>query len=211
MSRRYGQTMPNQLSAKPSAIPAIVLAAGASVRLGQPKQLLTLSASSHETLLGHTVRVAREAGVAPVFVILGAHAEEIQRNVQLEPCSVLLNPEWQEGMASSLRLGIRTIMESCPCASGALVVVCDQPALSAEHLRKLLAANAVSPEIPTASRYAGRDGVPVVLPRKMFPAMLMLAGDQGARAILRHGERTNSIEFVGGEWDVDRPEDLTGL
>jgi len=203
--------MPNQPSAEPPAIPAIVLAAGASVRLGQPKQLLALPESAGETLLGRTVRVAVEAGAAPVFVVLGAHAEEIQRNVQLEPCNVLLNPEWQEGMASSLRMGIRAVMKSCPSATGALVVVCDQPVLSAEHLRKLLAAHIVSPDIPTASRYAGRDGVPVVLPLRMFPAMLTLTGDQGARTILRHGERTNSVEFVGGEWDVDRPEDLPGL
>ena len=200
--------MPNPGSADEHPTPAIVLAAGASRRLGQPKQLLTLHGAEHEKLLERAARLALEAGADPVLVILGAHAEEIERNVQLGRCKVLLNSEWEEGMASSLRTGVRAAMEACAVCSGALVMVCDQPALSAEHLRKLLAAHVVSPELPIVSRYGGRDGVPVVLPRRMFPAMLTLTGDHGARAILRHCESTYPIDFPEGEWDLDHPEDL---
>lgn len=200
--------MPNQVPYDPTAIPAIVLAAGASTRLGQPKQLLSIPEFASETLLDRTARLAREAGAAPVFVVLGARAKDIETKAQLQHCTVLSNPEWWEGMASSLRLGVRTVMESCPSASGVLVMVCDQPALSVEHLLKLVAAHRDTPEIPTASHYAGRYGVPVVLPRAMFPAVLRLTGDQGARAILQQAAQINSIEFIRGEWDVDRPEDL---
>lgn len=200
--------MPNKSSAEFTTIPAIVLAAGASVRLGQPKQLLSLPGFANETLLDRALRLALQAGATPVFVVLGAHAEDIQRHAHLHSCTVLLNPEWQEGMASSLRVGIRAVMEKCFSASGALIMVCDQPALSAEHLRSLIAGHRNAPEIATASHYAGRYGVPVVLPRTMFAAVLRLTGDEGARTILQQAEHVNAIDFIRGEWDIDRPEDL---
>lgn len=200
--------MPNPLPTESAPIPAIVLAAGASVRLGQPKQLLRIPESAGEALLERALRLAREADAAPVFVVLGAHADAIQNQTPLHHSTVLLNPEWQEGMASSLRTGILAVIEKSPSASGVLILVCDQPALSAEHLRSLIAAHRDAPESATASQYAGRYGVPVVLPRAMFPAILQLSGDQGARAILRHAAQVNALELAGGEWDIDRPEDL---
>lgn len=199
--------MSGQVSAEPPTVPAIVLAAGASARLGRPKQLLRI-AGSDESLLDRAVRLARQAGAAPVFVVLGAHAEEIQREARLLECEILHNPEWPEGMASSLRAGIRAVLRQCQSASGALLLVCDQPALSTEHLQRLIAAHRSTPDIPSASRYAGRDGVPVVLPAAMFAAALGLVGDQGAKKILQQAAQISSIEFPSGEWDVDRPEDL---
>lgn len=202
--------MPNTLPTESAPIPAIVLAAGASVRLGQPKQLLSIPESAGETLLHRALRLTREAGASPVFVVLGAHADTIQNHTPLHEGTVLLNPEWQEGMASSLRTGVLAVIEKCPSASGVMIVVCDQPALSAEHLRSLIAAHRDAPETVAASQYAGRYGVPVVLPRAMFPAILQLSGDQGARAILRQAINIHTLEFPGGEWDIDRPEDLPG-
>ncbi len=158
-------------SADSPTIPAIILAAGGSTRLGQPKQLLRLK-NSDETLLERAVRVANEAGATPIFVVLGAHAEAIQHAANLSQCIILLNKEWPEGMASSLRLGIAAAIEQAPAASGALLMVCDQPAISAEHLRRLLASHRAEPEIIAASHYAGRSGVPAVVPRAMFPALL---------------------------------------
>lgn len=200
--------MSNTLPTDTLRIPAIILAAGASARLGQPKQLLRLAAWGEEALLDRTVRIAREADAAPIFVVLGAHAEEIQRTSQFPHCTVITNAEWQEGMASSLRVGVRAVMEHRPHASGVLVTVCDQPALSAEHLRNLLAAHRAAPDHAIASQYAGRAGVPAVIPREMFPMMLLLTGDQGARSILQQASRINSIAFAGGEWDIDSPNDL---
>jgi molybdenum cofactor cytidylyltransferase len=200
--------MSNKLPSGPSAIPAIILAAGASTRLGQPKQLLRLAAFGEEPLLDRAVRLAHEAGAGTVFVVLGAHAEEIRQKAKLLDCTIIFNPEWQEGIASSLRAGIRAVEEREGDAAAALLMVCDQPALSADHLRRLLTAQAAASGCAIASEYAGHLGVPAVLPREMFPLLLTSTGDQGARAILRKASRIESIAFEHGEWDIDSPDHL---
>jgi molybdenum cofactor cytidylyltransferase len=185
------------------------MAAGASTRLGVPKQLSCLPHSPHETLLERTLRIAIEAAAHPVFVVLGANRNEIERTVRLQNCTVLQNPDWAEGMASSLRVGISAVAEQLPHAQGALLLVCDQPALSAEHLRRLIAAHRANPDCAVASKYSGRVAVPAIVPRSAFPALRALTGDQGARAILKLPElRVVEIEFPDGEWDIDLPNDL---
>lgn len=197
------------VSSLPLPVPAIVLAAGASTRLGQPKQLLRLPEFGGETLLERVALLAHEAGAAPVYVVLGFHAEIIMRETAQSNFRVLQNTDWTEGMSSSLRLGIRTIMSEIPAASGVLLLVCDQPALTGEHLRQLLGSHQAQPEHIIASSYAGRSGVPAVIPRTQFAKLLMLHGDQGARAILRASDvPTTEIPFPGGEWDIDIPDDL---
>lgn len=190
-------------------IPAIILAGGASTRLGQPKQLLRLPAFGGETLLDHTVGLARAAGETPIFVVLGAHAEEILREAQLLGCTMVRNEDWAEGMASSIRAGISAMVEQVPEVSGALVLVCDQIGLTAEHLGQLLAAHRSEPGDIVASQYAGHPGVPAVFPPALFSALLALKGDRGARAIFdQPGLSILQIEFPQGEWDIDSPEDL---
>lgn len=200
----------------PAPLPAIVLAAGASTRLGRPKQLLPLPTppgaireNAIETLLQHTVRVAQEASFHPIIVILGAHAARIQHEVPLRECMVRMNPQWQEGMASSIRCGVRAVEENCPGAPGVLLLVCDQPMLTRRHLLELLNAHRAAPGNIVASAYAGRPGVPVLAPRSFFPVLLALTGDQGAREVLRAGAANLSlVPFEHGEWDIDRPEDM---
>ena len=204
--------MPLKPHANSISVPAILLAAGASRRLGQPKQLLRLSAFGGETLLDHAVALTRASGAAPIFVVLGAHAEEIHLECELLDCILVRNEAWAGGMASSLRVGIAAVLENAPAASGAMVLVCDQPGLSAEHLMRLLDAHKVDGNRIAASRYAGRAGVPVIFPRAMFPALLALQGDHGARALLQQaGTAVHAIDFPGGELDLDSPEDLQRL
>jgi molybdenum cofactor cytidylyltransferase len=163
-------------------------------------------------LLDRSVDLAREAGAAPIFVILGAHAEEIHLECELLDCILVRNQAWAEGMASSLRVGIAAVLENAPAASGAMVLVCDQPGLSAAHLLHLLDAHEADANSIAASRYAGRTGVPSIFPRAMFPALLELQGDQGARALLQQsGMAIHAIDFPGGELDLDCPEDLQRL
>jgi molybdenum cofactor cytidylyltransferase len=204
--------MPSKPHTDSNPVPAILLAAGASARLGQPKQLLRLPAFDRETLLDHAVASARASGAAPIFVVLGAHAEEIILECELLDCILVRNEAWAEGMASSLRVGIAAVLEHAPAASGAMVLVCDQPGLSAEHLVRLLDAHKEVGNRITASRYAGRMGVPAIFPRGLFPALLTLQGDQGARALLQQpGTDVFAINFPGGELDLDSLEDLQRL
>ncbi len=172
---------------------AIILAAGASTRLGEPKQLVMLGA---ETLLARAVRTAREAGCAPVVVVLGASAELIQKQCDLADALVVVNAAWSEGMASSIRIGIGAVAG----ASGVVLMTCDQPAITPEHLLKLTASGDV-----TASSYAGRRGVPAYFPAQAFSALMQLSGDSGARVLLRSSA---TVPLAGGELDVDTFEEL---
>ena len=139
-----------------SQLAAIILAAGASRRLGQPKQLVRLG---EETLLERAIRVAAEAGCAPVIVVLGASSAQILAQSSLAPAIIVLNSAWEEGMASSIRLGIGSL---APGTTAALLMTCDQPAVTAAHLRRLALE---APEEPVASAYSERRGVPGVSSR----------------------------------------------
>ena len=177
---------------------AVVLAAGASARLGEPKQLAMVGG---ERLLERAVRVAREAGCAPVVAVLGARAEEIRAACGLGDALVVVNEGWGEGMGSSVRVGVGAVCEAVHDAGGAVVMTCDQPAVTAEHLLVLMATGEA-----TASGYAGRRGVPAYFPAEMFGALMELKGDAGARELLREAR---VVELTGGELDVDTAEGLT--
>lgn len=191
-------------------VPVVILAAGASRRLGQPKQLARFRG---ETLLERSVRIAREAGGENVFVVLGAFSRRILAETGLPGAVTVMNQYWKAGMATSAHAGLRQVMEKHPEAGGVLLMVCDQPLLSAEHLSLLIAAFAVNgAESIVASEYAGAAGIPAVFPRSQFSALLELEGDKGARSLLRNPPcAVILIPFAGGEIDIDSPEDLAIL
>ncbi len=117
-------------------VAAIILAAGASTRLGHPKQLLKFHG---ESLLQRAIRVATESGASPVFTVLGANAELIRASIQPGNSISVINDEWGTGMASSIHVGLRAMVADALDASGALLMSCDQPLLTADYLRSLLA------------------------------------------------------------------------
>lgn len=172
-------------------IAAVILAAGASVRFGSLKQLARLGS---ETLLERAVRVAREAGCSLVVVVLGASADLIQAGSSLGDAHVVVNGDWAVGMGGSIACGVRTLHD----VDGCIVMTCDMPAVTAEHLRLLMASGTV-----TASAYAGRRGVPAYFPSVMFDRLLELHGDAGAREMLRSAR---CVELAGGELDIDTSE-----
>jgi molybdenum cofactor cytidylyltransferase len=174
------------------SIAAVVLAAGGSSRLGEPKQLVRLGG---ENLLERAVRVAREAGCGPVVVVLGASAELIRSRCSLGDARVLVNEGWEEGMASSIRLGVGALSG----VDGCVVMTCDQPAVTAGHLTRLIGAEV------KASRYAGRNGIPAYFPAAVFGDLMGLRGDMGARELLAG---VGFVELEGGELDVDTVGDL---
>ncbi len=175
---------------------AAILAAGASTRLGEAKQLARLGG---ETLLERAVRTAVEAGCEPVLVVLGARAEKIRSACDLRGAQIVLNPDWQSGMASSVHAALAALPAE---GDGLVLLACDQPAVTAEHLRRLMAAGG---ENAVGSRYAGRTGVPAYFPAILFGELARLSGDQGARSLL---SQSPAIDLPGGELDVDTAEDL---
>lgn len=176
---------------------AVVLAAGASSRLGEPKQLVTLGG---ETLLERTVRVAREAGCSPVMVVVGSEYAQVLGHNVLGDAVPVINDSWKEGMASSIRSGLRALEFAARDAEGVLLMTCDQPAVTVEHLSRLMLRAEVK-----ASRYAGKNGVPAFFPKKHFNQLMELKGDAGARELLAEARYE---ELENGELDVDTVKDL---
>lgn len=174
----------------------VILAAGASTRLGRPKQLVRING---ETLLERSVRLALDAGYERITVVLGAHADEIKRACHLVPSTILLNEDWNTGLSSSLRCGIRSLT----AVQGALIMTCDMPSVTAQHLNRLTAAGELC-----ASHYSGHNGIPAYIPASLFGAIASLAGDRGAHSLLCDA---TGIELPGGEFDIDTPEDIERL
>ena len=189
------------------SVPTIILAAGASSRLGQPKQLVRYQG---ETLLERAIRMAGESGAAPVIVVLGAHHAEISAAIRLGHATAVYNPFWAAGIASSIHAGLKAVERDAPDSQGALILPCDQVRLSAEHLRALLGAYTGHAETSiVASTYADVLGIPAVFPRAAFPELMALKGDKGARALLLKPPcPVVEVPFAGGEVDIDEPADL---
>jgi molybdenum cofactor cytidylyltransferase len=178
------------------AIGAIILAAGASTRLGHPKQTIFFR---RETLLDRAVRIAREAGASETIVVLGAFASEIRKACRLKGCTVVENPNWMNGMGTSIRRGIQSLQK----VQGTLILTCDMPAVTTAHLQLLMASGKLA-----ASLYDGKRGVPAYFPGTMFDALLHLEDNRGAGHLLSSAD---TIELPNGELDVDTAEDLSRL
>jgi molybdenum cofactor cytidylyltransferase len=192
------------------SVVAIILAAGGSRRLGRPKQLLIYRG---ETLLEQAVRRAHESGASPVLVVLGAQFETIRASLSLNDAVIVCNENWEQGLATSIHAGLRA-MDGCAIdASGVLIMGCDQPRLSADHLRSLIALfDARAEAAIVASSYAGVEGMPAVFPRAVFAELLSLRGDRGARALIARAQcQVVSLALEGGEVDIDLPGDIAQL
>jgi molybdenum cofactor cytidylyltransferase len=177
-----------------AGVAGVVLAAGASTRLGRPKQDVVLG---RETLLERAVRVAGEAGLSPVIVVV-REAKYLQP-LEQRGAVVLLNPKAHEGMAASIRCGVAWAKANG--AHGVVLMTCDQPGLRPEHLRALAAEQAIT----TGSAYEGRVGVPAYFPAAAFDLLLSLEGDRGARDLLQDAA---SIPQRALNVDVDTEEDF---
>ena len=178
-------------------IAAVILAAGEGRRMGGPKALLALEG---ETLLRRAVKLALAAGCSPVLAVVGPWDPGLADLA----ARAVVNAEAQEGMASSLRAGIAALPEE---AGAALILTVDQPSVDVTLLRRLLALASEDPLRPVACAYGDSLGIPAVLPRRLFPDLLALRGDRGAKVLLLR-EKAASLPFPGGEADLDTPADL---
>ncbi|HTB97631.1 MAG TPA: nucleotidyltransferase family protein [Terracidiphilus sp.] len=192
------------------SVAAIILAAGASRRLGRPKQLVQFDG---ETLLGRALRLAQEAGTSPTVAVLGAQFESISAAIPFNAAISIFNPQWEQGISTSIRAGLHELETRALQASGVLIMTCDQPRLTSAHISALLAEfGKLSDNCIIASSYAETVGIPAIFPRSVFPMLQALTGDKGARAVLLTPPcPLISVPFDGGEVDIDFPSDLANL
>ena len=122
----------------------------------------------------------------------------------------IFNPDWEQGISTSIQVGLDAVDRLAPAPPGALILPCDQLRLGPNHLRTLLSTFAAQSEPTIAtSTYASVLGIPAVFPRAAFPQLLALQGDTGARALLLNPPcALIAIPFDGGEIDIDEPADL---
>jgi molybdenum cofactor cytidylyltransferase len=194
----------------PMPVAAIVLAAGESRRLGQPKQLLLLHG---ETLIARAVRLASEACADPVIAVLGSQHDLISNSIGASGATVVINHDWQLGISTSIHAGIQTLAEHAPESQGALVLGCDQPRLGVNHVRQLIHSfDAQSGNVIVASVYCGIQGIPAIFPRAAFSGLLALRGDRGARTLIANAPcAVVQVPFDGGEIDIDLPDHITQI
>jgi molybdenum cofactor cytidylyltransferase len=187
---------------------AIILAAGASTRMGQSKQRLPWKTG---TLLSHAIQTARQSGVSSITVVLGADEEQNWKTIEGEKVNIVSNPRWQKGMGSSLKAGLKSVVKSNPNTDAILVMVCDQPFVTAEHLKALFGGFTAGTGQATVSRYSDTTGVPAVFGQRLFEKILSLNDEHGAKKLilqLREDE-VSTVDLNGGEIDLDTWEQYT--
>lgn len=184
----------------------IVLAAGASTRLGQPKQLLWLG---DKTLLAQICETALSIENQRVVLVLGAHCEAIKPAIEQLPVEIVFNEKWSEGMGGSIACG----MAHLPKNTGAvLLLLCDQPFVTTAFLEKLLEKWRSAECLIVASAYGGSFGPPAIFDQQLFPELAELHGQKGAKMLMeKYREQLELVDFPEGEKDVDAPEDLIWL
>ena len=187
----------------------VILAAGASARLGQPKQLLPYRG---RTLLRHAAETAVASNCRPVVVVLGAHVAQLEGEVQDLPVHVAENPRWILGMSTSLHAGLGLLTTLQPEVGAAVITLCDQPLLSVRTIHALVKAHRDARHLIVASEYGGVLGVPALFDRTLFGELLALTGTDGAKQIIaRHPADVCGVPFPEGAMDIDTPEDYDQL
>ena len=192
-----------------ASVGLILLAAGPSTRLGEPKQTLVYEG---QTLLQRAVQTALDSPCDPILVVLGANAETLRPDLDELPVQVILNPDWPEGMASSIRRGITALTEKSPDIDSAIIMVCDQPFVNCALLHELVQQKQQHGHGIIASAYKDTLGTPALIDKQFFPELLALQGQEGAKKLLfRHAEAVTPIEFPLGTFDIDTPQDYEAL
>ena len=188
-------------------IGAILLAAGASTRLGRSKQLLEVDG---EPLVRGQARLLLSLQPAAVVVVTGACSDEVEAALQGLDVDQVFNPNWQDGMGSSLSCGIRAMPER---VRGTLLLLCDQWKITGGDLHSLVDAWSKTPDAAVTASWQGDNGQletgpPVVFPRALFERLTRLSGDRGAQQLLkRYRPGVQRVELPRAAYDIDTPAD----
>ncbi len=189
-----------------SSIGAVVLAAGGSSRLGEPKQLLQFRG---ETLVHRAVSAATDAKCAPIIVVVGDSGPAIWQELQGTSAVVVENADWARGLGTSIRAGVQQLSDS---TEAAVILTCDQPLVDSAVIAELMQTQKETGKPIVASNYANTLGIPAIFDQSLFHALLDLPDDSGAKSIITgRREDVASIFFEDGAIDIDTPEDFRRL
>ncbi|MEO7983969.1 MAG: nucleotidyltransferase family protein [Bacteroidota bacterium] len=187
----------------------IILAAGSSGRLGRPKQLLPYKG---KTLLQYLIDEAKASTANSVTIILGANAEMIQAELQRENIFISINHDWKEGMASSVRCGINSLKQTNAGMDAVILMMCDQPFVTTGLLNDLMTLHQESGKPIVTCSFEKTSGPPALFHKSIFPELLQLTGDKGARKIVEaHEAELVTIPFPEGNIDIDTAADYEAL
>ena len=184
---------------------AVILAAGGSFRFGRPKQLLSFR---DKTLVRTTIDAACKAGCSPIVVVIGSDWEKIHPELAHANVIEVQNKNWQRGIGSSIRSGVEALTDHAPDIEAVLLLVCDQPAVDARFIERLIAMHEATRKDIVASGYANTLGVPALFARSLFKELLSIGDEAGAKSIiLQNPERVAELAFPEGAIDIDTRED----
>jgi len=184
----------------------LILAAGNSSRLGQPKQLVEFNG---KPLICHIIEQALFVKTHAVFVVLGGNKALILPKISHLPVTIINHENWGKGMGSSIAAGVKKIQEKQPKTTGIITLLCDQPFISADLIYQLITKQKETNADLVAAQYAGDLGVPAFFSQNIFPDLLLLNGQAGAKKIIqKHVSTAKIVAFPEGIFDVDTPEDL---
>jgi molybdenum cofactor cytidylyltransferase len=190
-------------------VAGIILAAGAATRMGQTKQLLPFQ---NQTLLGHVVDVAVDAGLAPVIVVIGAEADAVQRSIAHKAIELVRNVEWPGGMGSSITAGMRHLRQANEESAAVALLSADQPLITSRHVSEMKRLLHTSNADAVAAEYSGTLGIPAIFSRKLFARLAELSPTSGAKALLRDPQlRIVPFPLPEAATDIDTPEDFAAL
>ena len=191
------------------SVAAVILAAGASSRLGQPKQLLRIEGKS---LLRRTIVAAVDARCAPVVVVVGNERATLETELAGTRADIVENADWARGVGTSIRAGLRSLLRTGQSIDAVVLLACDQPALDAAVISALVGEQRRSGKPIVASHYANTLGVPALFDASCFEPLLALPDDSGAKPVIQsRAADVAKIDFPEGAIDIDTPADLRHL
>lgn len=186
----------------------IILAAGNSSRLGKAKQQLRLL---NDTLLERTLQAALHSAAQAVVIVLGAYHEEILAESNLSCARVVVNPDWQLGMGSSIKLGLKESMEH-EMPDRVILMLCDQPFVNRQLLTRLISTQKNTGKGIIACSYKNTMGVPVLFERSFFSVLMEIDDLEGAKKVVQQfPDECTTIPFPQGHIDIDTDEDYHQL
>lgn len=187
----------------------VVLAAGSSSRLGQPKQLLSYKNTS---LLKNTISQTSQVANPTIIVVTGSNHELIEKEITNPEIKTIYNPDWELGMSSSIIKGLKELLRLNPDIEKIIFAVCDQPYVTTMVFENLIAEHQKTEKGIIASAYSETLGTPVLFHKKYFNELLELKGQEGAKKIInKFLNDTTAIPFENGDIDIDTLEDYNRL